>query len=54
MSILLFGQQADRTHENKMLREFIQLLKTDWGHTGKDLILIANSMWGGAEIDLVW
>lgn len=53
MSILLFGQQADRTHENKMLREFIQLLKTDWGHTGKDLILIANSMWGGAEIDLV-
>ena len=53
MSILLFGEKADRTHENQMLRAFIQALKADWENTDKDLILIANSMWNGAEIDLV-
>lgn len=53
MSILLYGQKADRTHENKMLRAFIQALKADWGSAGKDITLIANSMWGGHEVDLV-
>ena len=53
MSILLFGEKADRTHENKMLRAFIQALKADWKNTDKDLILIANSIWEGVEIDLV-
>ena len=53
MSILLFGQKAERTHENKMLREFIQGLKADWENADKDLVLIANHKWAGAEIDLV-
>ncbi len=53
MSILLFGQKADRTHENHMLRTFIQAITADWQHSDKDIILIANSMWHGAEIDLV-
>lgn len=53
MSILLYGQKADRTHENKMLRAFIQALKADWGGAGKDITLIANSMWDGHEVDLV-
>ncbi len=53
MSILLYGQKADRTHENKMLRAFIQALKADWGSAGKDITLIANSMWDGHEVDLV-
>lgn len=53
MSILLYGQQADRTHENQMLRAFIQTLQTDWAHADKDIVLIANSMWNGAELDLV-
>lgn len=54
MSILLFGEKIDRTHEKQMLRAFIQALKADWEDTDKDkdLILIANSMWNGAEIDL--
>ena len=53
MSILLYGQKADHTHENKMLRAFIQALKADWAGSGKDITLIANSMWDGNEIDLV-
>ena len=53
MSILLYGKNADRTHENQMLQEFIQILKADWEHANKDIILIPNSMWNGAEIDLV-
>ncbi|MDY7219203.1 nuclease-related domain-containing protein [Denitrificimonas sp. JX-1] len=53
MSILLYGQQADRTHENQMLRAFIDALQVDWAHTGKDIVLIANSMWNGVELDLV-
>ena len=53
MSILLYGQKADRTHENKMLRAFIQALKADWAGSGKDITLIANSMWDGNEVDLV-
>lgn len=53
MSIFLFGQKADRTHENKMLRVFIKTLKADWGGAGKDITLIANSMWDGHEVDLV-
>lgn len=53
MSIFLYGQQADRTHENQMLRAFIQALQVDWAHTDKDIVLIANSMWNGAELDLV-
>ncbi|WP_205342327.1 nuclease-related domain-containing protein [Denitrificimonas caeni] len=53
MSILLFGQKAERTHENHMLRAFIQVLKADWKYTDKDLVLIANSRWNGSEIDLV-
>lgn len=51
MSILLYGQQADRTHENQMLRAFIRALQADW--VNKDIVLIANSMWNGAELDLV-
>lgn len=53
MSILLYGQKADRTHENYMLRTFIQAIMADWQHTDKDVVLIANSMWNGAEIDLI-
>ena len=53
MSILLYGQQADRTHENQMLRAFIQALQADWAYADKDIVLIANSMWNGAELDLV-
>lgn len=53
MSILLYGQKADRTHENKMLRAFIQALKADWTGSGQSITLIANSMWDGNEVDLV-
>ena len=53
MSILLFGKKAERTHENQMLRAFIQVLKADRQHTDKHLILIANSTWNNAEVDLV-
>ncbi len=53
ISILLYGQKADRTHENKMLRAFIQAIKTDWADSNKDITLIANSMWDGHEVDLV-
>lgn len=53
MSILLYGKNADRTHENQMLQDFIQTLKADWENADKDIILIPNSMWNGAEIDLV-
>lgn len=53
MSILLYGERADRTHENHMLRAFIHELKADWEDKNEHLVLIANSMWNGAEIDLV-
>lgn len=53
MSILLYGQKADRTHENKMLRAFIQALKADWAGSSQNITLIANSMWDGNEVDLV-
>lgn len=53
MSIKLYGEQANRTQENHLLRAFIGALAADWSHQDKDLILIANTMWAGAEIDLV-
>lgn len=53
MSIFLYGQTAERTHENDMLRNFIQTIALDWHSAEKDITLIANSIWNGAEIDLV-
>jgi hypothetical protein len=53
MTILLYGEKANRTHENQMLRAFLDSLEDRWATSTDWLYVIANSMWNGAEIDLV-
>ena len=53
MTILLYGDKANRTHENQMLRAFLDSLEDRWATSTDWLYVIANSMWNGAEIDLV-
>ena len=53
MTILLYGEKASRTHENQMLRALLDSLADRWATSTDWIYVIANSMWNGAEIDLV-
>jgi hypothetical protein len=51
--MLIYGEKANRTHENQMLSLFLNELERRWGTSTDWILAIANSMWHGAEIDLV-
>lgn len=53
MSIIVYGEKASRTHENQMLQAFLERLADRWAASDDWIFVIANSMWNGAEIDLV-
>lgn len=53
MTILAFGEKAGRTHENRMLQAFLERLEDRWLTSTDGIIVIANAMWNGAEVDLV-
>lgn len=53
MTILVYGEKASRTHENRMLQVFLDQLEERWANSTDWIITIANAMWNGAEIDLV-
>lgn len=53
MTILFYGEKASRTHENQMLRTLLDSLADRWATSTDWILVIANSMWNGAEIDLV-
>jgi hypothetical protein len=53
MTILVYGEKASRTHENRMLQTFLERLEDRWLTSTDTIIVVANTMWNGAEIDLV-
>lgn len=53
MTILVYGERASRTHENQMLQAFLEHLEARWATSTDWIIVFANAMWNGAEIDLV-
>ena len=53
MTILFYGEKASRTHENQMLHALLDSLADRWATSTDWIYIIANSMWSGAEIDLV-
>lgn len=53
MTILVYGEKASRTQENQMLQAFLERLEPRWGASADWIVVIANSLWNGAEIDLV-
>jgi hypothetical protein len=53
MTMLVYGEKASRTHENQMLSFFLNQLESRWGTSTDWILAIANTMWDGAEIDLV-
>lgn len=53
MSIVVFGEKAGRTHENLMLQAFLESLEERWATSADWIFVVANTMWNGAEIDLV-
>ena len=53
MTILVYGEKASRTQENQMLQTFLERLEPRWGTSADWIVVIANSLWNGAEIDLV-
>jgi hypothetical protein len=53
MTILVFGEKAGRTHENQMLHVFLERLEDRWADSIDWIVVVANAMWNGAEIDLV-
>ncbi len=53
MTILVYGEKASRTHENQMLQAFLDRLEERWANSTDWIVIIANAMWNGAEIDLV-
>lgn len=53
MSIIVYGEKASRTHENQMLQTFLERLADRWAASDDWIFVIANTMWNGAEIDLV-
>ncbi|MDD4967481.1 ATP-binding domain-containing protein [Halothiobacillus sp.] len=53
MTIFVYGEKAGRTHENQMLRTFLGKLEERWATSADWIFVIANTMWSGAEIDLV-
>jgi hypothetical protein len=53
MTMLVYGEKASRTHENQMLSVFLNQLEGRWATSSDWILAIANTMWDGAEIDLV-
>jgi len=53
VTILVYGEKASRTHENRMLHVFLDRLEERWANSTDWIITVANAMWNGAEIDLV-
>jgi hypothetical protein len=53
MTILVYGAKAGRTHENQMLQAFLDCLEERWATSTDWILVIANGLWSGAEIDLV-
>ena len=53
MTILVYGEKANRTHENQMLQVFLERLEDRWADSTDWIVAVANAMWNGAEIDLV-
>jgi len=53
MTILVYGEKAGRTHENLMLQAFLERLEDRWATSADWIMVVANAMWNGAEIDLV-
>lgn len=53
MTILVYGAKAGRTHENQMLQAFLNCLEDRWATSTDWIVVVANTMWNGAEIDLV-
>lgn len=53
MTILVYGEKAGRTHENQMLQAFLERLEDRWATSSDWIFVVANSLWNGAEIDLV-
>ncbi|MCC6509726.1 MAG: ATP-binding domain-containing protein [Pirellulaceae bacterium] len=53
MTILVYGEKASRTHENQMLHIFLDRLEERWANSTDWIFAVANTMWNGAEIDLV-
>lgn len=53
MTILAYGENASRTHENQMLQVFLERLEDRWADSTDWIVAVANAMWNGAEIDLV-
>ena len=53
MTILVYGEKASRTHENQMLHVFLDRLEERWANSTDWIFAVANTMWNGAEIDLV-
>lgn len=53
MTILVYGEKASRTQENQMLQAFLERLEPRWGTSADWIVVFANSLWNGAEIDLV-
>lgn len=51
--MLVYGEKASRTHENQMLSVFLNQLESRWATSTDWILAIANTMWDGAEIDLV-
>lgn len=52
MTMHVYGERASRTHENQMLRVFLNQLESRWATSTDWIYVIANAMWDGAEIDL--
>jgi len=53
MAIIVYGENASRTHENLMLQAFLHHLEDRWADSTDWIYVIANALWNGAEIDLV-
>jgi hypothetical protein len=53
VSIVVYGEKAARTHENQMLQAFLECLEDRWAASTDWILVIANTMWHGADIDLV-
>lgn len=53
MTIFVYGEKASRTHENQMLQAFLERLEMRWIDSADWILVVANAMWNGAEIDLV-
>ena len=53
MTIHVYGEKANRTHENQMLQSFLERLEDRWASSADWIFIVANTLWNGSEIDLV-